>query len=172
MTDLGWASLGVLELTALPSVGRERWEPWVREADALLVAGGDARYLAHWLRESGLEEVLPSLGDTVWVGLSAGSMALTPRIGADFLAWPAAPDDRTLGVVDFAIFPHLDEVPENSLAEAERWAGEIGLPAYAIDDRTAITVVDGRVEVVSDGHWTSFAGPGDDDSVRRPGGAG
>lgn len=156
MCDLGWKSVGVLELTALPTIGRERWEPWVRAADVLLVAGGDATYLAHWVRESGLEEVLPSLADTVWVGLSAGSMVLTPRIGADFVAWPSAPHDRTLGLVDFSIFPHLDEVPENSLAEAERWAGEIGVPSYAMDDRTALTVVDGHVDVVSDGQWVSF----------------
>ena len=120
--------------------------PWVREADVLLVDGGDATYLCHWMRESGLADLLPSLPDTVWVGVSAGSMVMTPRIGDDFVDWPSAPDDRTLGVVDFSIFPHLDHelMPENTLAEAERWAAEIGGPAYAIDDQTAITVVDGR----------------------------
>jgi dipeptidase E len=156
MCNLGWKSLGVLELTALPSIGDERWVPWVREADVLLASGGEARYLGHWMRESGLADLLPSLHDTVWVGLSAGSMVMTPRIGRDFVEWPAAPDDRTLGVVDFSIFPHLDEVPENSLAEAERWAADIGGPAYAIDDETAISVVDGTVEVVSEGHWRRF----------------
>ena len=159
MCDLGWKSLGVLELTALPSIGEKRWVPWVREADVLLVAGGEATYLCHWIRQSGLADLLPSLQDTVWVGLSAGSMVLTPKIGPDFVEWPSAPHDRTLGVVEFSIFPHLDEVPENSLAEAERWASEIGVPAYAIDDRTAITVADGAVEVVSDGHWKSFPFP-------------
>ena len=43
-TGQGWASLGVLELTALPTIGRDRWEPWVREADVLLVDGGDATW--------------------------------------------------------------------------------------------------------------------------------
>ncbi len=159
LSGLGWASLGVLELTALPTIGAERWVPWVRKADVLLVDGGDATYLCHWMRESGLADLLPSLHDTVWVGVSAGSMVMTPRIGDYFVEWPSAPDDRTLGVVDFSIFPHLDEMPENSLAEAERWASGIGVPSYAIDDRTAITVTDGAVEVVSDGHWTSFPGP-------------
>jgi dipeptidase E len=42
------------------------------------------------------------------------------------------------------------------MAEAERWAAEIGVPSYAIDDDTAIKVVDGAVEVVSDGHWRHF----------------
>ena len=112
---LGWASLGVLELTALPSIGAERWVPWVREADVLLVDGGDATYLYHWMRESGLADLLPSLPDKVWVGVSAGSMVMTPRIGEYFVEWPAAPDDRTLGVVDFSIFPHLDAFPTNTL---------------------------------------------------------
>ena len=92
-----WKSLGLLELTALPTIGAERWVPWVREADVLLVDGGDATYLCHWMRESGLADLLPSLPDTVWVGVSAGSMVMTPRIGADFVKWPSAPDDRTLG---------------------------------------------------------------------------
>jgi dipeptidase E len=156
LTGLGWASLGVLELTALPTIGAERWVPWVREADVLLVDGGDATYLAHWMRESGLADLLPSLTETVWVGVSAGSMVMTPRIGEDFVAWPSAPDDRTLGVVDFSLFPHLDAFPENTMADAERWASDIAGPAYAIDEQTAISVVDGVVEVVSEGRWRSF----------------
>ncbi|HUC21473.1 MAG TPA: Type 1 glutamine amidotransferase-like domain-containing protein [Streptosporangiaceae bacterium] len=156
MCDLGWKSIGVLELTALPSIGNERWVPWVREADVLLVDGGDATYLCHWMRQSGLADLLPSLQDTVWVGVSAGSMVMTPRIGDYFVTWtPPSGDDSTLGVVDFSIFPHLDheDMPGNSLAGAERWAAEIAGPAYAIDDQTAIRVADDTVEVVSEGHW-------------------
>jgi dipeptidase E len=156
LSGLGWASLGVLELTALSSIGADRWVPWVREADALLVDGGDATYLCHWMRQSGLYDLLPSLPDTVWVGVSAGSMVMTPRIGAYFVEWPLAPDDRALGVVDFSIFPHLNLFPANTLADAERWAADIGVPAYAIDEQTAIKVVDGSVDVVSEGQWTKF----------------
>jgi dipeptidase E len=156
MSGLGWKSVGLLELTALPTIGEERWVPWVREADVLLVDGGDATYLCHWMRESGLADILPSLPETVWVGVSAGSMVMTPRIGAYFVEWRSAPDDRTLGVVDFSIFPHLDAFPTNTLAAAERWAAEVGGPAYAIDEQTAIKVVDGSVEVVSEGNWKLF----------------
>jgi dipeptidase E len=156
MSSLGWESVGLLELTALPSISEERWVPWVREADVLLVDGGDATYLCHWMRESGLADLLPALSETVWVGVSAGSMVMTPRIGAAFVAWRSAPDDHTLGVVDFAIFPHLDVFPTNTLADAERWAAGIGIPAYAIDDQTAINVTDGTVEVVSEGQWKLF----------------
>jgi dipeptidase E len=158
MTAMKWKSLGVLELTALPSIGEERWVPWVREADALLVDGGDATYLCHWMRESGLADLLATLPEAVWVGVSAGSMVMTPRIGDDFVKWPFATDDRTLGIVDFSIFPHLDAFPTNTLAAAERWAAEVGVPAYAIDEQTAIKVVDGT-EIVSEGNWKLFNQP-------------
>src|SRR6476469_1133073 len=156
MVGLGWKSVGVLELTALPSIDEERWVPLVRETDVLLVAGGDALYLCHWMRQSGLADLLPSLPETVWVGLSAGSMVLTPRIGEDFVQWrPPTGDDSTLGVVDFSIYPHLAQegMPGNSMAGAESWAAEIAGPAYAMDDQTAIKVTDGTVEVISEGHW-------------------
>jgi dipeptidase E len=160
MVELGWSSVGVFELTALPSIDRERWVPLVQDADVLLVAGGDALYLHHWMRESGLTDLLPSLGQTVWVGLSAGSMVMTPRIGEDFVGWKTPTgSDETLGLVDFSICPHLapDGMPGNSMAEAEGWAATIDGPAYAIDDETAISVVDGKVEVVSEGQWRLFS---------------
>jgi dipeptidase E len=159
MCELGWKSLGVLELTALPSIDKERWLTWVRETDVLLVNGGDALYLCHWMRESGLADLLPSLLETVWVGLSAGSMVMTPRIGEDFVGWkPPTGGDSTLGIVDFSIFPHVDheDLPENTMANAETWAAGLANPAYAIDDQTAIKVTDGSVELVSEGHWKLF----------------
>jgi dipeptidase E len=158
MVELGWKSMGVLELTALPSIDAERWVPLVQETDVLLVNGGDALYLCHWMRKSGLADLLPSLR-AVWVGLSGGSMVMTPRIGEHFVEWtPPAGGDEALGFVDFSIFPHLDheDMPGNSMAYAERWAAGIGVPGYAIDEETAIKVVDGAVEVVSEGHSKLF----------------
>jgi dipeptidase E len=159
MAELGWKSLGVLELTALPSIDKDRWVSWVQETDVLLVNGGDALYLCHWMRESGLADLLPSLSDKVWVGLSAGSMVMTPRIGADFVEWRSPTgDDTTLGIVDFSICPHVngEGQPGNTMAEAESWAADIDGSAYAIDDETAISVVDGEVDVISEGHWRLF----------------
>ena len=157
MTDLGWKSLGVLELTALPSIDKERWVRWVQETDVLLVDGGDALYLCYWMRQSGLADLLPSLHQKVWVGVSAGSMVMTPRIGEFFVNWKSPTgNDSTLGIVDFSIFPHLDLFPENTLANAEKWAANLGVPGYVMDDETAIKVVDGQVEVVSEGQWKLF----------------
>ncbi len=160
MCELGWKSLGVLELTALPSIDEEHWVPLVQETDVLLVNGGDPMYLCYWMRQSRLADLLPSLRETVYVGLSAGSVVMAPNIGENFVSWkPPTGGDETLGIVDFAMFPHLDHeaLPENSMADAERWAAGMSVPAYAIDDETAIQVVDGTVEVVSEGHWKLFA---------------
>ncbi|MGZ6764052.1 MAG: Type 1 glutamine amidotransferase-like domain-containing protein, partial [Nocardioides sp.] len=148
MVELGWRSVGVLELTALPTIEREAWVPLVQETDVLLVGGGDVLYLCHWIKESGLADLFPSLTDTVWVGLSAGSMVMTPEVGDDFIQWrPPSGDDRTLGLVDFSMCPHVapDGMPGNTMAEAEEWAAKISGPAYAVDDQTAFRVVDGVV---------------------------
>ncbi|MGH8996517.1 MAG: Type 1 glutamine amidotransferase-like domain-containing protein [Acidimicrobiales bacterium] len=169
MCGLGWKSLGVLELTALPSIKEEHWIPVIEETDALLVWGGDALYLCYWMRRSGLADLLPSLlSKMVYVGVSSGSMVLTPTFGEAYDGWfcrepPAsdlpARDDRALGLVDFSVFPHLDieSSPDNSMANAERWAAGRPAPTYAIDDQTAIRVVDDTVEIVSEGHWKLFA---------------
>jgi dipeptidase E len=161
MCELGWKSLGVLELTALPSIKEEHWMPAVQETDALLVWGGSPLYLCYWMRQSGLADLLPSLRrEMVYVGTSGGSMVATPDFGAESYdeSDPLTGDDRALGLVDFSVFPHLEreDMPDTSLANIERWAAGISVPAYAIDDQTAIQVVDGTVEVVSEGHWRLF----------------
>lgn len=158
LVGLGWRSVGLLELTALPGIAPERWTTWVRDADVLLVDGGEAAFLAHWMRQSGLADLLPQLEQTVWVGVSAGSMVLTPRVGKEFLEWEPDRGDETLGVVGFSLFPHLDYPgwSENTSESARRWAASIGGPAYAIDDQTAVAVVDGSVQVVSEGQWHAF----------------
>ncbi|WP_299167642.1 Type 1 glutamine amidotransferase-like domain-containing protein [uncultured Arthrobacter sp.] len=159
MVDLGWRSVGVLELTALPSIDEERWKPLVLETDVLLAAGGDALYLNHWVQQSGLVDMFPSLTKTVWVGMSAGSMVMTPQIGREFVGWkPTTGDDGALGMVHFSICPHLapDGAPGNSLAAAEKWAAGIRHPSYAIDDQTAISVTDDAVDVLTEGIWRYF----------------
>ena len=159
MCELGWKSLGVLELTALSDINKERWLSKVRETDVLLVSGGDALYLHYWMRQSGLADLLPSL-HAVYVGMSAGSMVMAPNIGEDFVDWrPPTGGDETLGMVDFAMFPHLDhpDLPENTMADAERWVAGMSVPAYAIDDQTAIKVTDATIEVISEGNWRHFA---------------
>lgn len=181
LTELGWASVGVLELTALPSVEREVWAPTVAAADALLFWGGDPLYLNHWIRASGVADLFPTLDDTVYVGVSAGAMATARVFGETYsgprsavgghltsrqlvFTTPHGDVTRTLliaegaGLVDFAVIPHLDSEthPDASSVNAERWASELPVPTYAIDDDTALTVTDEVVHVVSEGRWRLF----------------
>ena len=182
LCGLGWKSLGILELTALPSISEAAWVPTVRDADALLVWGGDPLFLANWMRRSGLADLLPTLRpEAVYVGVSAGSIAATatfaetytdPPRGNDgplksediVFATPQGELDRILvtgqgvGLVDFAVIPHLEhpDHPDASLANAAQWAARIPATTYAIDDDSAIKVVDGAAEVVSEGQWRLF----------------
>jgi len=163
LCQLGWKSLGMLELTALPTIREENWVPAVRAADALLVWGGDVLYLTYWLRQSGLADLLPSLSNTVYVGVSAGSIAVTPyNCDAEFdLGFvPDGSDmaqgaDRALGLVDFTLYPHLNhpDMADTELSNIQKWASRIPIPTYAIDDNTAIRVVNGTVDVISEGDW-------------------
>ena len=171
LCGLGWKSLGMLELTALPSIQRESWVPTVREIDALLVWGGNVLYLCYWMRQSGLADLLPSLENLVYVGVSAGSIATTPyncdaEWNLEFV--PPGSDmalgsERAMGLVDFALCVHLDNpdpiFEDNSMANVEKWAAGVPASTYAIDDETAIKVSGGVVEVVSEGHWKLFTTP-------------
>jgi dipeptidase E len=177
---LGWKSLGVLELSVLPSIDEECWVPAVHATDALLVWGGDPVFLSYWMRRSGLADVLRSVpGETVYLGVSAGSIAVTstfaetyhePRRGSgealsteDIVFDTPDGELRMIlvkaqgaGLVDFAIIPHVDHADPRDTAIAEQWAARIPGPTYAIDDQTAIKVTDGNAEVVSEGTWRLF----------------
>lgn len=174
--------MGVLELTALPSIDEAAWVPTVRDADALLVWGGDPLFLANWMRRSGLTALLPTLrAEAVYVGVSAGSIAAASTFVETYIEPPRGTDgplksedvvfttpegdiDRILvtgqgaGLVDFAVIPHFQhpDHQDASLANAEKWAARIPAPTYAIDDDSAVRVLDGTVEVVSEGQWRLF----------------
>jgi dipeptidase E len=161
LCELGWKSLGVLELTALPSVTKEQWVPRLRETDVLLVGGGSPMYLCHWMRESGLAELLPTLPSTMtYVGVSGGSMALTSSFGEEYgdRVVPTTGSETPLGFFPIAMGVHLDnpDLPDNSLANFEEWAAGISVPTYVLDDQSALKVVDGVVEVITEGRWKLF----------------
>lgn len=182
LCELGWRSLGILELTALPHIDESAWVPAVRDADALLVFGGDPLFLANWMRRSGLTDLLPELrSEAVYVGVSAGAIAVATTFVETYLEPPRGTDEaldseqvvfdtpdgevdrllvtgRGAGLIDFAVIPHYGEPghPDASPANAEIWASRIPASTYAIDDRSAITVIDGTIEVVSEGKWKLF----------------
>jgi dipeptidase E len=179
--DMGWTRLGIIELTALPTVEEDHWLPAVEAADAIIVGGGNTGYLSYWLQQSGFADKLPDLlRDTVYVGVSAGSAMVTHGVNVDRdrlertgiyyddeydeAAPPGAGSDWTLKVVDFEIRPHLnaDYFPQATMEFMERAAAKLDVPLYAFDDETALKVVDGKVEVVSEGQWRLF-----DDGAHR-----
>jgi dipeptidase E len=146
------------------------------------VCGGDPLYLRYWMRQSGLAEVFGSLPNMVYVGVSAGSIVMTAHVGEvypDVLPLPA-PDINLeevtlstpqgepwritfatapgLGLVDFSMFPHLGnpEMLDTSLDNVAKWATRVPNRMYGIDDQTAIKVLDGKPEVISEGSWKLF----------------
>lgn len=177
-TQLGWKSMGVLELSVLPAIKKEVWVQAVQEADTLLVWGGDPSFLAYWMYTSGLTELFPSLlNKLVYVGVSAGSMAASTIFGEAYTNPPNGTNNaltsesvvwgdvqRTFvtakgaGLIDFAIIPHFQNPNHGdaSATNAELWAKKLPVPVYAIDDQTAIKVVDGNIEVISEGQWKLF----------------
>jgi len=180
--QLGWKSIGVLELTALPGIDKRLWMQSVEEADVLLAWGGDPVYLSYWLHQSGLADFLLSVHkDLVYVGVSAGSMATSSIFAESYrnppecinnalksedivFAMPQGEIKQKLvtakgaGLVGFALIPHFNNEnhPDASELNAEIWAAKIPAAVYAIDDQTAIKVVDGVVEVISEGDWKLF----------------
>lgn len=170
--ELGWESLGLLELTALPSLPEDSWLPELREADAIIVGGGNGGYLSYWLHRSGLAAHLPELLQSlVYVGISAGSAMVTSglRVDPDRLATTgeyyddeydeAAPmgfgDDRTVPLVDLVVRPHLHApyFPAATMDLMRTAAARVDVPLYALDDSSAVVVENGTVDVVSDGEW-------------------
>lgn len=158
MCELGWKKTSLFELTALTTIQKEKWVNVLEQTDVILVNGGDPIFLIHWLRKSGVYEILPRL-NCVYVGMSAGSMALTPMIGKEFIGW-VSPDglDQSLGLVPFSIFPHLNHpmLPNNTIINAEKWAKKIPNDSYAIDDKTAISVDGHEMLIISEGFWSKL----------------
>lgn len=158
--ELPWKSLGILELTALPSIKQELWQPMLMETDALLVGGGDCQYLVYWMQQSGLTDLLPSvLQKVVYVGLSAGSMVMA-GYGTTYGNHILPPNTaKSLGIINIAIHPHLDHewFPDNSLSNLQKLASSIQVPSYAIDDQTALKITGSGIEVISEGHWKLFS---------------
>jgi dipeptidase E len=186
LVDLGWKTMGLFEITALTSIKKDVWVSSFDDADALLVWGGDPLYLAYWFEISGLTEVLTSLNkDLVYVGVSAGSMAVNkifgetesnPRAGSgtpltmEKIVFNTQEGETTktlytgrgAGLTDFAVIPHFDNPSFQDACgtNAEKWAAKIPASVYAIDEQSAIKVVAGQVEVVSEGQWKFFSKPG------------
>lgn len=160
--NLGFKSIDIVDISAIP---RDMWLPRLEEADVLLVGGGNTFHLMNWVEKSGLKGFLSGLLNTrIFVGISAGSMIACR--GLDLSMSERLYDDKPgefkkdegLGYVDFLIRPHLNSpyFPDVNLKNLEEISKELPDTFYAIDDNTAIKVVDGEIAVISEGEWKKF----------------
>jgi dipeptidase E len=151
--NLGFSSLDIVDISALP---KTVWEPRIQEANVIQIGGGNTYYLAYWIRRSGLGKLLPDLLQTkVYVGTSAGSIILTPSLTMSSSEPGTFKDAQALGLVQFHIRPHLHTrgFPQVKKETLEKIALKLRAPVYYLDDQSAVTVIDNKTEVVSEGDY-------------------
>ncbi len=159
---LDFALFDIIDISAVP---KNIWLSSFKKADILVFGGGDVYHLLGWVKKSGLEKVLPELLKTkVYVGISAGSMVTAKNISLStdgilyYEKTGGVKNKKGLGLVDFELRPHLNSkwFPKVRLPYLEKLAKKIPYGFYAIDDNTAIKVVDGKTSIVSEGEWKKF----------------
>ncbi|MDO8461142.1 MAG: Type 1 glutamine amidotransferase-like domain-containing protein [bacterium] len=147
------ASFNVVDIAVSP---KDIWYPSFKKADVLIFGGGNVKYLLRWIKKSRLEKYLPEfLKNKVYVGISAGSRVLTRSL---VLSSSGTKKDVGLGIVNLSIVPHINSkhFPERTFKRVFKESRKIPYPVYAIDDNTALKIIDGKVEVVSEGDWKKF----------------
>ncbi len=166
---------GFIDIVSLADLSKEDIMKRLEYADVIFIGGGNTFYLSYWMEKTGLFEVLPKLLETrVYAGISAGSMIATQSIRTasqaiknpdkyyDELYDEFGPKNRSAGstakLVNFAVRPHFNSFtfPNVKGDFLTAIANDIKIPLYAIDDNTAIKVVDDKVEIVSEGEWKLF----------------
>lgn len=162
-SKLGFKAIDIVDISALP---KEVWEKRLQVADVLLFEGGNTHHLLHWIRKSGLDDMLLGLLETrVYVGISAGTIVATPslkfiqgddRVVADRLG--EAESDKGLELVDFYVEPHINSpyFPEMTFEHVAKKAKTILQSVFALDDQSALKVINKEITVVSEGDWKKF----------------
>lgn len=154
--SLGFKNFDIVDIAALAP---EQFLPRLESADVLVFGGGNVYFLLDWIERRGLNSVLADLLKTrVYVGISAGSIATAKTIRssskkADVPGQEHHEGDPGLGFVDFHIRPHMNspKFPQWTEAGVTELAEQIQEPLYGLDDQSALKVVDGKVEIVSEG---------------------
>lgn len=162
----------ILELTALtPEALIEALE----DKDVIFVGGGNTFYLSYWLQKSGLFDLLPELLKTkVYAGISAGSMimgeslVLSSQAQNNLKAFEdedydlaVASDEgsgKTFGLAPLIFRPHLNSrwAPSATNEIIAKKAAELTSKVYALDDNSALKIVDDKIEVISEGEWKEY----------------
>lgn len=161
LKELKFASVDIVDISALP---KEIWQKRLENTDIFFFEGGNTCHLMYWIKKSGLINLLPELLKTrVWVGVSAGSIVVTKDISLnDSQKLYREEDDMEnntgLGYLDFHIRPHLNSsyFPNMTLENIQEIADETKETIYALDDNSAIQVIDEKISVISEGIWKRF----------------
>lgn len=158
-------SVDVVDISALP---KQIWKPRLENADVLFFSGGNTTHLMRWIIESGLKELLPEWMKTkVWAGISAGSIVTNPSLALSskdkkiyYEETFGFKSEEALGFVDFYIRPHLNspDFPHANKEYLEDVAKEINSTIYALDDMSAVKVIDEQIEVVTEGEFLILNG--------------
>lgn len=154
-------SIGVYKISRVDiSDQTEKWQNVLQDCDVIWIEGGNTFYLLAELRKSSLDKSLKNyLGDKVFVGVSAGSIIVTPTIA---VAEVEPADTNGIGIkdlsslnwVDFEISPHTPDVVP--VANIEKYALRIKNKLYAIDDNSAVLVNDSQIKVIGGGFSKIF----------------
>ncbi len=159
---LGLQTIDIVDISALPP---EIVQKRLMAANVLVFGGGNTFHLMHWIEKSGLKESLSELIKTrIYVGISAGSMVATKSLVLSdskmlYSEHTGGVDSMEgLGFVNFHIRPHLNSsfFPNVTVEKVAEIAQTVQDTVYAIDDDTAIKVVDGDIEVISEGKWKKY----------------
>lgn len=151
-----------IDIADISAVKENIWRPKFEEADILFFEGGNACHLMEWIDKSGLKSIMPELlKSKVYVGVSAGSMVAGKNLDVKIMQTAYGEDfDKNqnmacMGLVNFNFFPHLNSPYFEKVREElmKEMAKEIQEKVYVLDDNSALKVVDGKVEVISEGIW-------------------
>jgi dipeptidase E len=154
-----------IDIVNILGLEKSNWITRLESADVILFGGGNTYYLAYILQKLHLKAILQKLLKTrVYVGISAGSMVLAPHINLSHSkklyneSGVKLFKDKGLGFVNFQIRPHLNspKFPNANFNTLKKLSQDIPDTIYAIDDNTAIQVIDDKVKIVTEGKYYKF----------------
>jgi dipeptidase E len=156
----GCKYIDIVDVSAIP---QSVWQPRIEKGDVLFFSGGNTSHLMRCLKESGLFELLPELLKTrVYAGISAGTMIASPTIALsnedkkiNYEKLFGYRSEEALNFVDFYVRPHLNspDYPYIQKEYLEKIAKKVGKPVYALDNESALKVIDGNIEVITEGEY-------------------
>ena len=159
---LNCSKVGSVDIVDISAISKDMWLPRLESANVILCGGGNPFHLMHWINASGLRKILPELLKTrLYVGISAGSMVMCPNLSLSssnlIYGDKLGRDMPGLNYVDFYIKPHYNSISfskarDEFLKPLAQGLGEL----YALDDESGIKVIEGSVEIISEGKWKKF----------------